>query len=128
MLEPLKVIYSNEFEIELKQFSTKEQKAIKYDLEHQTKDDIARVPFYKGFDEIGEVVLRFFMEYKKQGKDYRIMLMYCANCYPDNEIREYHNCPMCDENILNRIVVFTVYKRPKAYRHYKFKIPEHFDL
>ena len=127
MLEPLKVFYSNEFELDLKQLSAKEQKAVKYDLEHMTKDDMARVPFYKGFDEIGKVVLRFFMEYKKQGKNYRIMLMYCANCYPENELREYHNCPMCDENSLSRIVVFALYKRTKVYRHYKFKIPEHFD-
>lgn len=128
MLEPLNVIYSNEFQLELRRLSVKEQKAIKFDLEHKTKDDIAKIPFYKGFDELGELVLRFYMEYKKQGKDYRIMLMYCANCYPINEVREYHNCPMCNENILSRIVVFTLYKRSKAYRHYKFKIPDNFDL
>ncbi len=127
MKPPIPVFYTNNFIDGINTLSEKERKAIIYNLEHQNEDDIARVPYYKGSDELGEVILKYFKEFKIGKKNYRIMLEYCADCYPKKEMREYHKCSICDGNDLNRIIVFHMYLRPKAYKHYKFSLPD-FDF
>ncbi|MFX1399051.1 MAG: hypothetical protein ACFFAS_18650 [Promethearchaeota archaeon] len=124
MIPVVPVIYTKNFLNSIKKLSSKEQNAIKYNLEHQTEEDVARVPYYKGTDEIGQTILRFYKKFKVGRKDYRIMLVYCAECYPDEEMRNYHDCSICDGENLERIIVFHFFLRPKAYNHRKFKLPD----
>ncbi|MBA7527275.1 hypothetical protein ES705_19451 [subsurface metagenome] len=92
----------------------KDQKRIEFDLTHMNKQDVLRQGRFKG-------ELNYFR--KMNNGDFRILLAYCAECY-DN-FRSKINCAICDDENLERIIVFFIHPRKKLYQPRKF---QHVDI
>ena len=110
MSELLPVIYTLKFRENFQSIPTKDQKRIEYDLTHMNRKDIQRMGYLKGN-----------MNYikKMNNGNYRIILGYCVECYPN--FRDKLNCAICDGNNLERIIVFSLHPRKKVYNRQKFE-------
>lgn len=111
MSESLPVIFTKNFEQNLKSIPQHDKKKILYNLTHMNKQDAFRVGYFKG--DLNHVK-------KLRVGDYRVILGYCADCYLQH--KEYLNCSICNENDLERIVAFFVYPRKKLYKSHKINL------
>ncbi len=105
MSEPLPVFQHEVFMKQLQRFPLRERDKIVDKLKHITNEDIRRVPYLKGS-------YKHLKKYRTG--DYRIFMAYCAECY--NKYREKINCNDCEEDNLEKIVVFSIDSRPKLYK------------
>lgn len=104
MSTPLPIHFTKNFEINLNGIPERDRKRILFDLRHMDKHDILRQGHLQG-------ELNYLR--KMNNGDYRIFLAYCAECYEN--FREKINCKICDENDLERIIVFFISPRKKLY-------------
>ncbi len=70
-----------------------------------TDEQARRDPYYKG-----EINMFKHHSYK----ELRIFYGYCKECYGKHYTSI--NCSICNGNILDRIVLFAIYQRPKLYQ------------
>lgn len=111
MSEPLPVVFTKNFEENLRFIPQRDQNRILYDINHMNRQDILRQGYYKS-------ELNFLR--KLRNGDYRVILTYCADCYP--KFRYIIKCEICDRKNLERIVVFFIYHRKKLYQRQKIDI------
>lgn len=65
-----------------------------------------KIPYYKGD-------LNMFKKFSY--KDLRIIFAFCRECYPNH--RQKINCKNCNEDNLDKIILFVIYRRKKMYRN-----------
>ena len=104
MSTPLPVKFTKNFESSLNSLLEKDRKRILYDLTHMNKQDVLRQGALQG-------ELNYLR--KMNNGDYRIFFAYCAECF--NQFHEKINCQICDEDFLERIIVFYITPRKKLY-------------
>lgn len=104
MSTPLPIKFTKNFEINFNGIPERDQKRILYDLTHMNRQDVLRQGHLQG-------ELNYLR--KMNNGDYRIFLAYCVECYKN--FREKINCQICDENDLERIIVFFISPRKKLY-------------
>ena len=102
-------IQTTNFSNDLKKLSQQQRNSLLFDLNRKTRGDIERIPNYKG-----EHLSRFK---KYTFHDYRVILIYCNQCY--NEYNHIFNCKICDSDNLIRFIGIGIFHRKKLYRHYK---------
>ena len=114
MSTPLSIKFTKNFQMGFSSIPDKDQKRILYDLTHMNKQDILRQGHLQG-------ELNYLR--KMNNGDYRIFLAYCGECYIN--FREKINCQICDENDLERIIVFYISPRKKLYQPHNI---QHIDM
>ena len=110
----LPVTYTRNFTEYFHSIPVRDQKRIEYDITHIDRQDALRKGRLKGD-------LNYYR--KMRCGDYRILFAYCADCY--EEFKDKINCEICDENDLERIIIFFIFYRKKAYDPRKFS---HIDI
>ncbi len=110
MSEPLPVIFTKNFQNNISLIPAKDRKRILEDLTHLNHHDVLRQGRLQG-------ELNYLR--KMNNGDYRIFLAYCAECY--HEFKYRIKCSICNEEDLERIIVFFLYPRKKLYQPKKFQ-------
>jgi len=114
MSDPLPIIKTKNFNNALKKIPQKEQTKIIYNLSLITRQDAFRVGYLHGD-------MNHFKKYRLG--DYRILMAYCYDCFENGHYNKL-KCSVCDEENLERIILFHVFQRKKGYRPYKMKLKE----
>ena len=108
MSPPLPVIIYDKCQKQLKKIQNPQRKRIESKLKEIEREEIINIPYLKGD-------LRYYKRLRIG--DFRVLLAYCRECY--ELFRNILECPICNEDDLDRTIIFRIDKRKSIYKKAK---------